>query len=76
MVIRGWTITSIEQTIQYPARTVATRDTRRLPGGGRMNDPATAYINLDSSYIVQNDRTGEIVQISNKNDPDWQSPFA
>jgi filamentous hemagglutinin len=41
-----------------------------------MNDPATAYINLDSSYVVQNDRTGEIVQISNKNDPDWQSPFA
>ena len=75
MVIRGWTIASIEEAIRHPARTVPTRDTRHVPGGGRMHDPATAYIHLDGSYVVQNDSTGEIVQISNRNDPDWQSPF-
>ena len=76
MVTRGWTIASIEQTIRHPAQTVSTRDTRHVPGGGRMNDPATASINLDGSSIVRNDRTGDMVQIANRNDPDWPSPFA
>jgi hypothetical protein len=33
------------RSVRYldPARAVATRDTRYLPGGGRTDDPATAY---------------------------------
>ncbi|MBC3456567.1 colicin E5-related ribonuclease [Pseudomonas mosselii] len=27
------------------------------------------------SYVVRNDRTGAIVQVSNKNDPEWVAPW-
>lgn len=73
---RGWTSESIEGTIAQPSRTASTMDTRHLPGGGRMRDPATAYINADESYVVKNNRTGDVVQVSNRNDPNWQSPFS
>jgi RHS repeat-associated protein len=73
---RGWTRESVEETVNHPHRTVETRDTRWRPDGrGRMDDPATAYINEDGSYVVVNDRTGDIVAISDRNDPHWLSPF-
>ncbi|HEX6369730.1 MAG TPA: colicin E5-related ribonuclease [Longimicrobium sp.] len=72
---RGWDEALVKSTINNPARTVPTRDTRHLPGGGNMDDPATAYINADGSYVVVNDRTGDIVQVSDRNDPNWQSPW-
>lgn len=72
---RGWTNESIQNTINNPARTVVTRDTRWKPDGTKMDDPATGYINADGSYIVRNDVTGDIVQISNRNDPNWKSPW-
>ena len=40
-----------------------------------MNDPATAFIRSDSSYVVRNDRTGEVVQISDRTDPNWIAPW-
>ena len=52
-----------------------TKDTRHLPDGSRMDDPATAYINEDGSYVVRNDRTGDIVQVSDRNAQNWKSPF-
>ncbi len=72
---RGWTDSEVEDTITNPARTVPTRDTRHLPGGGRMDDPATAYMRSDGSYVVRNDKTGDVVQVSNRNDPNWKSPW-
>ena len=72
---RGWTREEVERTVSQPHRTVQTRDTRHLPGGTRMNDPATAYVNKDGSYVIRNDRTGDIVQISDKGKPGWKSPF-
>jgi hypothetical protein len=72
---RGWTKESVQDTITNYHQTKQTRDTRYLPDGSKMDDPATAYINQDGSYVVRNDRTGDIVQISNRNDPNWQSPF-
>jgi hypothetical protein len=73
---RGWTERLIQSTIGNPVRTVATRDTRRLAGGGgRMNDPATAYYSQRGGYVVRNDRTGDIVQISDRTDPDWIAPW-
>jgi filamentous hemagglutinin len=39
-----------------------------------MDDPATAYINADGSYVIKNDRSGDIVQISNRKGR-WKSPF-
>jgi hypothetical protein len=72
---RGWTRESIDETVRNPAKTVATRDTRWKPDGTRMNAPATAYMNKDGSYIVVNDQSGDIVQVSNRNDPDWKAPW-
>jgi filamentous hemagglutinin family protein len=73
---RGWSVEAIESVISSPAKTVVTRDTRFDPAvGTRLNDPATGYISHDGAYIVRNDRTGQVVQISNKNDPTWKAPW-
>ncbi|MCE1190632.1 MAG: hypothetical protein LWW96_00615 [Acidovorax sp.] len=73
---RGWTAESIDATIANPAKTVVTKDTRFDPiSGARLNDPATGYIAKDGSYVVRNDRTGQVVQVSNKNDPTWKAPW-
>ena len=70
MVQRGWTDASIRDTIQSPARTGETVDDRTVEGQKR-DDPATAYFRDDGSYVIRNDRTNEIVQLSDRNDPDW-----
>ncbi|WP_445262408.1 colicin E5-related ribonuclease [Pseudomonas sp. LF-5] len=43
--------------------------------GTRLNDPATGYVAKDGSYVVRNDRTGAIVQVSDKNDKNWVAPW-
>ncbi len=75
MITRGWTLADIEEVLSRSARTIATQDTRYLPDGARMDDPATAYVRQDSHYVVRNDRTGDIIQISNRHDTTWKSPF-
>ena len=72
---RGWTKGLVESSIDDPVRTVATRDTRYLPGGGRLDDPATAYYNRRGGYVVRNDRTGDIVQVSDRTDAAWRAPW-
>jgi filamentous hemagglutinin len=72
---RGWNESSIRDTIIFPEKTVAWRDSRHLPDGTQMNDPATAFIRSDGSYIIRNDRTGEVVQISDRTDPNWIAPW-
>ncbi|ODB37927.1 hypothetical protein A9L43_20980 [Pseudomonas mosselii] len=73
---RGWTIESLEAVIANPSKTVVTKDTRFDPvSGTRLNDPATGYIAKDGSYVVRNDRTGAIVQVSDKNDKNWVAPW-
>ncbi|QNT75857.1 colicin E5-related ribonuclease [Dehalogenimonas etheniformans] len=37
----------------------------------RKKQSATAYFDKDGSYVVRKDKTGDIIQISNKNDPNW-----
>ena len=74
---RGWNDDLITETVRSPHRSAPTRDTRYktdIPAQ-RRNDPATVYIRTDGSYVVRNDIIGDIVQVSNRNDPDWQSPF-
>ena len=76
MGARGWTAESIEATIANPFKKVTTQDTRFDPiSGTRLNDPATGYVAKDGSYIVRNDNTGQIVQVSNKNDSTWKAPW-
>jgi RHS repeat-associated protein len=72
---RGWTKRLVKSTLDDPARTVATRDVRHLPGGTRISDPATAYYSRRGGYIVRNNRTGDIVQVSNRTNPGWKAPW-
>jgi filamentous hemagglutinin len=75
MTKRGWTEELIEDTLNNPDKTNFVRDTRYRPDGNRMNEPATVYIRSDSNYVIRNDITGDIVQISDCNNPNWKSPF-
>jgi RHS repeat-associated protein len=74
---RGWSDPLVDDTLTNPSRTVPTRDTRYKPDGSGLknDDPATAFIRDDGSYVVRNDKTGEIVQVSDRNDPGWKNPF-
>lgn len=40
-----------------------------------MDDPATAYYSGRGGYVVRNNRTGDIVQVSNRTDPGWKAPW-
>ncbi|MCA3193505.1 MAG: hypothetical protein INH12_25855 [Cupriavidus sp.] len=76
METRGWTQDSIASTMGNPAEKIATQDTRFDPVTGvRRNDPATAYVNADGSYVVVNNKDGTVVQVSNRNDPKWKAPW-
>lgn len=73
---RGWTAESLDSVLKNPSKTVATKDTRFDPiSGKRLNDPATGYVAKDGSYVVKNDRTGAIVQVSDKNEKNWIAPW-
>lgn len=72
---RGWTEELVRSTVNNPVKTFPWKDTRRLPGGGRMNDPATVFYSGRGGYVVRNDLTGDIVQISDRLDPNWISPW-
>jgi filamentous hemagglutinin family protein len=65
---RGWSEQGINGVIAYPTKTVVTRDARWDPvSGTHINDPATGYIARDGAYVVRNDRTGVIVEVSDRN---------
>lgn len=69
---RGWTQDSIEEAINNPSTTKSATDRRHLPSGSRNNESATQYYTKDGHYVVRNDKTGDIVQVSNRNDPNWR----
>lgn len=71
---RGWTQDSIEEAINSPSTTKRTTDKRHLPSGGQNNEPATQYYTKDGHYVVRNDKTGDIVQVSDRNNPNWRDP--
>lgn len=76
MVERGWEVADIDSVLSAPARTVKTPDWRPLRDGARIDhDPATAYIRADGHYVVRNNLTDEIIQISNRFDPNWKAPW-
>lgn len=68
---RGWTPEAVIETVANPTRIGSTTDDRRVEGVQR-GEPATAYGNEDGSYVVRNDRTGDIVQVSDRTDPSWR----
>ncbi len=62
---RGWTSNSLNSTINRPSLTAEA--TNKATGGG-----ATAYFNRDGSYVVRDNATGKIIQVSDRNDPNWK----
>lgn len=71
---RGWNSSQLGETVNQPYKKFKTRDVRYQKNGPKLDDPATGYMNKDGSYVVRNDKTGDIVQINNKNDPEWMYP--
>ncbi|MDQ3000687.1 MAG: hypothetical protein M3Y08_05445 [Fibrobacterota bacterium] len=63
---RGWDENSVQETIKNPHKTAKAVDRTAN------NEPATAYFNKDGHHVVRNDKTGRIVQVSDKNDPLWK----
>jgi hypothetical protein len=63
---RGWTPGLINDTFANP---VATHSVWDLTGGTQQ--AATAYVRADGSYIVVNDATKAIVQVSDATDAAW-----
>jgi predicted double-glycine peptidase len=66
----------VRATIQSPARTAPTQDHRHNRDGSQNDEPATVYYRNDGHYVVCNDLTGDIVQVSDTHDPNWIDPFA
>jgi hypothetical protein len=64
MAKRGWTEQSIDQTTSQP---VHTSPSQNMATG----NSATAYFNADGSYVVVDDVTNEVTQISDRTDPNW-----
>lgn len=63
---RGWDNESIQEVLDKPAWQ------KPAPRGNlRTGNPATIYYNKDGHYVIRDDTTEEIVQISNLNDPNW-----
>jgi hypothetical protein len=61
---RGWTTSSINNTIRNPYHT--SPSTNLATGNS-----ATAFFNSDGSYVVRDNITFDIIQISNRYDPYW-----
>ncbi|WP_210967657.1 colicin E5-related ribonuclease [Dolichospermum flos-aquae] len=68
---RGWTEEMLELVYLNPGKTEKTRDKRYNIDGTRKDDHATVYYRSDGAYIVCNDITGDVVQVSDINDPNW-----
>lgn len=65
LAVRGWT----EQEVRGLANS-APRGTSVDNTGGK-SDPATVYGDPPNNYIVVNDVTGQVVQVSNRNNLAW-----
>jgi filamentous hemagglutinin len=65
LAARGWTAQQIREAVGTPPIGTSTDHT-----GGK-TEPATVYGSKERGYVVVNDLTGHVVQISDKTDPGW-----
>jgi hypothetical protein len=61
---RGWTKELIHETVNNPFTT-------RVASNRATGNAATAYFQKNGSYIVKDNITNEVIQISNRLDPKW-----
>jgi hypothetical protein len=64
MSTRGWTKELIHKTVNNAFKT-------RSAVNKATGNTATAYFTKEGSYVVRDNVTGEIIQISNRFDPKW-----
>lgn len=69
---RGWTQQEVQAVVNEGpvGTTMDNRSAGKTPDGLPRNDSASVY-GSKSGYVVVNDRTDEVVQVSGKNDPGW-----
>ncbi|CAJ4752453.1 haemagglutinin [Burkholderia pseudomallei] len=69
---RGWTQQEVQAVVNEGpvGTTMDNRSAGKTPDGLPRNDSASVY-GSKSGYVVVNNRTGEVVQVSGKNDPGW-----
>jgi hypothetical protein len=61
---RGWNTGTIDDVIAHPVH--ESPAINKATGGD-----ATAFFRADKSYVVRDNTTGKIIQVSNRNDPNW-----
>ncbi len=67
---RGWTEEGVREiTKTEPSGTTIDNTKGKI---GDKGEPATVYGSKDGDYVVVNDKSGEVVQVSNKNNPEWK----
>ncbi len=64
MPLRGWSDAMIDETLSAPAAA-------RAAVNKKTGDAATAFFRADGSYVVRDNATGLIIQISDIGDPGW-----
>jgi protein-disulfide isomerase len=64
LVTRGWTVEEIDDVLSQP---FAMRPALNRATG----NAGTAYFRSDGHYVVRDNATADIIQISNRNDPNW-----
>lgn len=69
---RGWTEQDIQDASKEEAsgKSVDKRSPSKTEDGLGRNDTATVH-GTQTDYVVINDRTGEVVQVSDRNNPNW-----
>lgn len=65
---RGWTDLDIQEVLDNPAITLPAIDYSKR---GRPDEKATVYYRQDGYYVIRNDVTEEIIQISHRGDAAW-----
>ena len=65
LAARRWTMEQINEATNSPPIGISTDSTGGNP------EPATVYGSRGGGYVVVNDRTGRVIQISDKNDLGW-----
>jgi filamentous hemagglutinin len=65
LTVRGWT--------EHEIRAAVDRGSigRSIDHAEGESNPATVYGSKQGGYVVINDRTGRVVQISDRTDPGW-----
>ncbi|EAG9230996.1 T7SS effector LXG polymorphic toxin [Listeria monocytogenes] len=61
---RGWSEESVKSVVDHP-------HTTRKSGNKATGNDATVFYDKDGSYVIIDDKTNEIVQISDKFDKNW-----